>query len=129
MIAERDVWIQPMSGRLASDAACDTPDVVAAIHVYTTATDREHSLDCLAGPDEVTLRSWPAVASPPHPSSYARWTDGPFMRGKCVANAWQESQRAPFVINGVQRVSAGQTHNADYDQPRPLSAPRFPWYY
>lgn len=51
------------------------------------------------------------------------------MTCSCVADAWQESQRAPLATDAVQRVSAGQTHNALNDQPRPLSVPRFPWYY
>ena len=48
------------------------------------------------------------------------------MTRPCVANAWQENQRAPFATNALQRVSAGQTHNADIDHQRPLSVPRFP---
>jgi hypothetical protein len=51
------------------------------------------------------------------------------MTRSCVANAWQEDQRRPSAANALQRVSAGQTHNADNDHQQPLSAPRFPWYY
>jgi hypothetical protein len=43
----------------------ETPDVVAAVHFYATATDQEYLLDHLGEPDEVTLRPWPVVASPP----------------------------------------------------------------
>jgi hypothetical protein len=49
--------------------------------------------------------------------------------GERVANAWQESQRRPSVINARQRVCAGQQHNAaNDDRQQPLSVPRFPWY-
>ena len=56
-----------------------------------------------------------------------RWwgSDAP----KCVANAWQESRRRSIVINAHKRVCAGQPHNPNNDRHRPLSAPRFPWYY
>ena len=57
-------WILPMSGLLASEA-WETPGVVAAVHFYATAADQEHLLDYLGEPDEVTLRPWPVVASPP----------------------------------------------------------------
>ncbi|GGD10184.1 hypothetical protein GCM10007231_06270 [Nocardioides daphniae] len=39
----------PMSGRLTSEA-WETPDVVAAVHFYATATDQEHLLDSLENP-------------------------------------------------------------------------------
>mgnify|MGYP003138920943 FL=1 len=38
-----------MSGRLTSEA-WETPDVVAAVHFYATATDQEHLLDSLENP-------------------------------------------------------------------------------
>jgi hypothetical protein len=47
----------------------------------------------------------------------------------CVANAWQESRRRPAIANHVKHVCAGQPHNANDDRQRPLSVPRFPWYY
>lgn len=56
-----------------------------------------------------------------------RWwgSDAP----KCVANPWQESRRRSIVINAHKRVWAGQLHNANDGQRRPLSVPPFPWYY
>ena len=55
-----------------------------------------------------------------------RWgSDAP----KRVANAWQESRWGPIAINAPKRVYAGQPHSADDDRERPLSVPRFPWYY
>jgi hypothetical protein len=51
------------------------------------------------------------------------------MARSCVANAWQEDQRRPPAANGRQRVSAGQTHNADIDHQRPMSVTNFPLYY
>jgi hypothetical protein len=53
---------------------------------------------------------------------------GPMTR-RCVANAWQESQRRSSATNARQRVCAGQPHNANDDREQPLSVPRFPWYY
>jgi hypothetical protein len=41
------------------------PNVVAAVHFYATATDQRHLLEYLGEPDEVTLRPWPVLASPP----------------------------------------------------------------
>jgi plasmid stabilization system protein ParE len=54
---------------------------------------------------------------------------GGLMTRSCVANAWQEDQRRPPATNARQRVCAGQRHNANDHQQRPLSVPRFPWYY
>jgi len=51
------------------------------------------------------------------------------MMARCVANAWQEDQRRPFAANALQRVCAGQAHKANNDRHRPLSVPRFLWYY
>ncbi len=51
------------------------------------------------------------------------------MTRPCVANAWQESRRRPFATNANKRVCAGQPHNANNDHRKPLSVPRFPWYY
>lgn len=62
-------------------------------------------------------------------SAQTRRVGGRLMTHPCVANAWQEDRRRPFVANALQRVSAGQAHNADYCQQRPLSVPSFPWYY
>lgn len=42
---------------------------------------------------------------------------------------WQDVQSRPTPIDDVQRVPAGQSHNANNRQQLPLSVPRFPWYY
>src|SRR4051794_14275433 len=52
-----------MSGHFATEQWL-TPEVVAAVHFYATATDQEQLLDHLGEPAEVTLRPWPVVASP-----------------------------------------------------------------
>jgi hypothetical protein len=39
--------------------------VVAAVHFYATNSDQMHMLDYLGEPDEVTLRPWPVLGSPP----------------------------------------------------------------
>lgn len=46
-----------------------------------------------------------------------------------VAKMWQDDQPGPTGANDRQRGVAGQPHNADDIQQRPLSVPRFPWYY
>ncbi len=46
-----------------------------------------------------------------------------------VAKMWQGDQPRPSAINGLRRIRAGQTHNANDDHQYPLSVPRFPWYY
>jgi len=51
------------------------------------------------------------------------------MRGACVAKTWQESRQSPSTTNSDNHVCAGQPHNANDDRQRPLSVPRFPWYY
>jgi hypothetical protein len=42
---------------------------------------------------------------------------------------WQDDQSRPAPTDDDQRLCAGQPHNANDDQRRPLSVPRFPWYY
>jgi len=56
--------VVPTSGRSRWEA-WETPNVVAAVHFYATVTDQGHLLDYLGEPDEVTLRPWPMLASPP----------------------------------------------------------------
>ena len=51
------------------------------------------------------------------------------MMARCVAKTWQQSHPSPSATNADNHVSAGQPRNAVNDQPRPLSVPRFPWYY
>lgn len=51
------------------------------------------------------------------------------MTRSCVAKTWQESRQRPSPTTARQRVCAGQPHNANDDHQRPLSVPRFPWYY
>ena len=51
------------------------------------------------------------------------------MTRPCVAKTWQESRQRPIATNGRQRVSAGQPPNVNDDRQRPMSVPRFPWYY
>lgn len=48
---------------------------------------------------------------------------------ECVAKTWQQSRRRPSTTNADNHVSAGQPHSAVIDHQRPLSVPRFPWYY
>lgn len=49
--------------------------------------------------------------------------------GPGVANVWQDDQRHQSATNDHQRVCAGQDRSANDDRERPLSVPRFPWYY
>jgi hypothetical protein len=42
---------------------------------------------------------------------------------------WQDDQSQSAMANDVHHVCAGQPHNANDDHRRPLSVPRFPWYY
>jgi hypothetical protein len=42
---------------------------------------------------------------------------------------WQDDQPGPFVLDDGQRVFAGQSHLAAKGRRKPLSVPRFPWYY
>lgn len=42
---------------------------------------------------------------------------------------WQDDQPRPTSINDVQRVCAGQPHNANGDRHQSLSVSPFPYYY
>lgn len=46
-----------------------------------------------------------------------------------VAKMWQHDQPRPIATNGFRHVVAGQPPVAIKIHQRPLTVPRFPWYY
>lgn len=42
---------------------------------------------------------------------------------------WQDVQLRPITANDLPCVCAGQANLSDDDRLRPVSVPRFPWYY